>query len=92
MKLGVSHRRERAIEVDRTPLAGQGIAQPLLIDVEEHLRSGALIDLFPTFPDELFPLNVLYPSNHHVPAKVRAFIDFLVAESSLSGAWRVKRR
>jgi DNA-binding transcriptional LysR family regulator len=60
-------------------VAGHGIAQPLWIGVEDHLRSGALVELFPAWRDELFPLNVLHPSNHLAPAKVRAFVDFVVA-------------
>jgi DNA-binding transcriptional LysR family regulator len=44
-------------------------AQPLL-------DQGRLIDLFPDWPGETFPLYALYPSRHHPPAKVRAFVDF----------------
>jgi DNA-binding transcriptional LysR family regulator len=70
-------------------VAGHGIAQPLLIGVEEHLSSGTLVELFPKWRDELFPLNVLHPSNHLAPAKVRAFVDFVVAETrALSAATR----
>jgi len=35
---------------------------------------------------ELFPLYVFHPSRHLPPAKVRAFIDFVVA--SMKGAKR----
>lgn len=58
-------------------LAGFGIAQVIDLGVGEHLQSGALIDLFPDWPDERFPLYVYYPSRSHVPAKVRTFIDFI---------------
>jgi DNA-binding transcriptional LysR family regulator len=34
-----------------------------------------LIELFPDWPGERFPLYALYPSRHH-PARVQAFIDF----------------
>lgn len=61
-------------------LAGHGIAQPMDIGIADHLRDGSLIDLFPDYADELFPLSVLYPSKEHVPAKVRAFVDFVVEE------------
>lgn len=61
-----------------TCLAGTGIAQVFRIGLQDYLDSGQLIDLFPDWPDEAFPLYALYPSRHHVPAKVRAFIDFCV--------------
>jgi len=57
-------------------LAGTGIAQVMALGCEELLRSGALVDLFPDWPGETFPLLACFPSRHQVPAKVRAFIDF----------------
>ncbi|CAN7585489.1 LysR family transcriptional regulator [Caballeronia sp. LjRoot29] len=60
-------------------LAGHGIAQVLALGTEQLLASGRLIDLFPDWPDETFPLYAAYPSRHHVPAKVRAFFDFIVS-------------
>jgi DNA-binding transcriptional LysR family regulator len=61
-----------------TCLAGLGIAQVFSIGLKDYLDSGQLVDLFPDWSDETFPLYVFYPSRHHVPAKVRAFIDFCV--------------
>ena len=60
-------------------LAGHGIAQVLALGTEPLLASGRLIDLFPDWPDETFPLYAAYPSRHHLPAKVRAFFDFIVS-------------
>jgi DNA-binding transcriptional LysR family regulator len=59
-------------------LAGFGIAQVIDLGLEKHLKSGALINLFPDWPDERFPLYVYYVSRNHVPAKVRTFIDFVL--------------
>ncbi len=59
-------------------LAGFGIAQVIDLGLEHHLKSGALINLFPDWSDERFPLYVYYASRNHVPAKVRKFIDFIV--------------
>lgn len=59
-------------------IAGQCIAQPLELAIAPLLESGALIDLFPRWNEELFPLYVYYPAKQHLPAKVRALIDFLV--------------
>jgi DNA-binding transcriptional LysR family regulator len=57
-------------------VAGAGIAQVLDLGTEELVRSGQLIDLFPDWRGERFPLYALYPSRRHLPAKVHAFIDF----------------
>ena len=60
-------------------LAGHGVAQVLALGTEQLLASGRLMDLFPDWPDETFPLYAAYPSRHHLPAKVRAFFDFIVS-------------
>jgi DNA-binding transcriptional LysR family regulator len=57
-------------------VAGTGIAQVLGIGVRPLLESGRLVELFPEWPGETFPLYALHPSRHHPPAKVRAFIEF----------------
>jgi DNA-binding transcriptional LysR family regulator len=59
-------------------LAGFGIAQVIDLGLEHHLRSGALVNVFPDWSDERFPHYVYYVSRNHVPAKVRKFIDFIV--------------
>ncbi|MDL2399021.1 LysR family transcriptional regulator [Rhizobium mayense] len=61
-----------------TCLAGLGIAQVFTLGITDFLDRGELVDLFPDWKDELYPLYAFYPSRHHVPAKVRAFIDFCV--------------
>jgi DNA-binding transcriptional LysR family regulator len=60
-------------------VAGYGIAQVMAFGVEPLLASGKLIDLFPDWPDERFALYALYPSRQYVPAKTRAFLDFVAA-------------
>lgn len=59
-----------------TCLAGIGIAQVFSLGMKPYLDSGQLVDLYPDWPGETFPLHCFYPSRHHVPAKVRTFIDF----------------
>jgi DNA-binding transcriptional LysR family regulator len=63
-------------------VAGAGIAQLLALSVQDQLDRGDLIDLFPDWPDEKFPLYALYPSRHLPPAKLRAFIDFVLEFTS----------
>ena len=62
-----------------TCLSGVGVAQIKALGIQKLLDDGQLIDLFPDWPDERFPLYALYPSRHLPAAKVRAFIDFVTA-------------
>ena len=62
-----------------TCLAGVGIAQVLALGTGPLLAAGHLVDLFPDWPDDTFPLHAVYPSRHQPPAKVRAFVDFCLA-------------
>jgi DNA-binding transcriptional LysR family regulator len=59
-------------------LAGFGVAQVIDLGLEHQFGSGALINLFPDWSDERFPLYVYHVSRNHVPAKVRTFIDFII--------------
>jgi DNA-binding transcriptional LysR family regulator len=56
--------------------AGAGIAQILELGCKHLLDSGRLVELFPEWSDERFPLYVIYPSRLHRAAKVRVFIEF----------------
>jgi len=58
--------------------AGHGIAQVLALGTEDLRNNGTLVELFPDWPDERFPLYVLHLSRHVPPAKLRAFLDFVV--------------
>lgn len=57
-------------------VAGAGIAQLLAISAQPLLASGALVELFPDWPDETFPLYAVRPSRRLAPMKVAAFVDF----------------
>jgi len=56
--------------------AGAGIAQILELGCRDLLDSGRLVELFPEWSDERFPLYAVYPSRLHRAAKVRVFVDF----------------
>ena len=58
--------------------AGVGIAQIMQLGSSDLLAEGRLVELFPDWPGELFPLYALYPSRQLRAAKVRAFIEFTV--------------
>jgi DNA-binding transcriptional LysR family regulator len=59
-------------------VAGTGVAQVIGWGVKDLLESGALVDLFPDWHGERFPLFAFHPSRNHPPAKVRAFVEFCV--------------
>jgi len=67
-------------------VAGAGIAQLMSLGLQPLLASGALVELFPDWPDEVFPLYAIYPSRRHPPAKVRAFLDFCLQITRDSGS------
>jgi DNA-binding transcriptional LysR family regulator len=62
-------------------VAGYGIAQVMELGAASLLAQGALVELFPDWADERFPLYALHPSRHHPPARTRAFLDFVVSLS-----------
>jgi len=62
-------------------LSGYGIGQLMALGAEYLFAENRLVDLFPDWPDERFPLYALYPSRRHLPAKVAAFLDFLTSLS-----------
>jgi DNA-binding transcriptional LysR family regulator len=64
-------------------VAGTGIAQIIGWGLKELLASGVLIDLFPDWHGELFPLFAFHPSRKHPPAKVRAFVEFCLEVAEL---------
>jgi DNA-binding transcriptional LysR family regulator len=61
-------------------LLGQGIALKPVFEVAEHLRAGRLARVLPDHPPEPVTLAVVYPHRRLLPAKVKAFADFMVQE------------
>jgi DNA-binding transcriptional LysR family regulator len=59
-------------------LAGHGVAQLMELGTEQLRASGQLVELFPRWRDELFSLYAFHPSRHLPPAKVRAYLDYVV--------------
>jgi DNA-binding transcriptional LysR family regulator len=56
--------------------AGCGVAQVFELGLDPYLKNRALINLFPEWTDELFPLYAFHPSSRTPPPKVQAFLDF----------------
>jgi DNA-binding transcriptional LysR family regulator len=58
-------------------VAGHGVAQVMEFSLGDLLAGGRLVELFPDWSDELFPLFAFHPSRHLPPAKLRVFLDFV---------------
>jgi DNA-binding transcriptional LysR family regulator len=69
-------------------VSGTGIAQLIDVTIEPLLKREKLINLFPEWTDELFPLYVYYPSRHFVPSKLRVFLDFLASSVQAERSWQ----
>lgn len=70
-------RFSRAETCLRAARQGFGIARSPAFAAMPELRSGALVPVLETFEPEPFPINAIYPHTRLLPAKVRAFLDFL---------------
>jgi len=70
-----------------TAIAGGGIILVPTFLVGEDLRSGRLVRLLPNYPPPEQALHALYPPGRHLSAKVRTFVDFLVARFGGEPAW-----
>jgi DNA-binding transcriptional LysR family regulator len=60
-------------------LAGHGIGQLMELGSEHLIAERKLVNLFPDWCEERFPLYAYYPSRHNVPAKTRAMLDFVAS-------------
>lgn len=61
-------------------LLGQGIVMKPAFEVAAHLQGGRLVPVLADFPPEPVTLAVVYPHRKLLPAKVKAFADFMVEE------------
>jgi DNA-binding transcriptional LysR family regulator len=59
---------------------GFGIARALSYQVEPLLRAGSLQRLLRDYEPEPLPVHLVLPSSRHMPARLRAFVDFVVKE------------
>lgn len=69
-------------------LAGLGIALKSTWDVRRHLEDGSLVPLLPGYrfgPD--VAIYAVYPHRRHLPAKTRAFIEFLAESFGPEPSW-----
>jgi len=67
---------------------GFGIARALSYQVEPLLRSGALQRLLQDYEPEALPVHLVMPSSRLMPPRLRAFVDFAVAQFAGLGVLR----
>lgn len=60
-------------------LAGLGIIQAPIYAVHEALKDGRLVAILQDWETPTIPVHVLYPPNRYLSAKIRVFIDWVVA-------------
>jgi len=70
-----------------TAIAGGGIILAPTFIIGDDLRAGRLVRLLPDYPPPEQGLHALYPPGRHLSAKVRCFVDFLVARFGGEPAW-----
>jgi LysR family transcriptional regulator for bpeEF and oprC len=58
-------------------LHGLGLMQTARFLVDEHLKSGELVEVLPDYISEPMPVSVIYPHNRHLSPKVRVFVDWV---------------
>ena len=60
-------------------VAGQGVAQLFELYARSHIAAGRLVQILPAWSDETYPLYAYHHDRPLMSAKVRAFLDFVVA-------------
>ncbi|MGH6953653.1 MAG: LysR family transcriptional regulator, partial [Alphaproteobacteria bacterium] len=68
-------------------LAGLGLALAPSWQVGEHVKAGRLVCVLDEFEPPLTPVHALYPHARLLSAKVRAFVDYLVARMGADDFW-----
>ncbi len=59
-------------------MAGYGITRALSYMVAQHCYAGRLAVVLEDYEAEPVPIHVVYREGRRAPARVRAFVDFLV--------------
>ena len=73
--------------VAEAAVRGAGIAFEPAFIVGPEVRAGRLVPLLQEFTPEPLPIYAVYPSRKHLSAKVRLFVDFLVATYAGTRDW-----
>ncbi|WP_033375235.1 LysR family transcriptional regulator [Leeia oryzae] len=68
-------------------IRGEGIIMEPTFSVGDALKSGALVPLLIPYPTASLNLYAVYTSRRHLPAKARAFVDYLSDEIGETPPW-----
>lgn len=71
-------------------LAGIGIARLATFMIGADIKAGRLVPLLTDYDSQPVPLYAVYPHRRHLSPKVRALVDFLIAEYSPHPPWQTK--
>ena len=69
----------------RCAVMGLGVAFAPMPHVLAHLKSGALIRLLPDWHADVGSIQLYFAGTRLLPAKTRAFVDFVVAQFQRKG-------
>lgn len=71
-------------------LSGAGITPLPALIAAPAIHSGNLVPICSEYPFEASPIHALYPSNRHLSAKVRSFVDFVIDSIRPNPPWEVE--
>ena len=74
----------------RAGLAGLGILQAPSYAVDKLVASGAMVPLLTDWSTLQLPINVVYPQNRHLSAKVRVFVEWAADLFNATPGFQVK--
>ena len=70
-------------------MSGAGISPLPTLIAAPAIRAGSLVPVLQDWPFEASPIHALYPSNRHLSAKVRSFVDFVIESVRPTPPWEV---
>lgn len=74
-----------AFVLTKALIAGLGLGGAQLPQIRRELEDGTLVRVMKEFEYEPLDVHAVYPSSRFIPAKVRAFVEYL--EQSLNAVW-----
>jgi DNA-binding transcriptional LysR family regulator len=86
-KIVARHRANNGRMLAALAVEGMGVIFEPDFIVAPDVRAGRLVRLLPGYRPARAPIAAVYPSRRHLSAKVRTFVDFLVARFSQQQDW-----
>jgi len=87
VRVGGHFRANNGDVIQELALAGQGIALQPTFMAGPELRRGALVQVLPGYEPPPLAIQAVYPHARLLPARVRAFLDFLAARYAQEPPW-----